>query len=184
MYILNRRFEMRNALPVLVWTLTTIACVAPVAYADTPKPKETPTENVSLNFSKIEVTYRIDGSQGPGVAIEGTLHVASQALLLSDGTPIGFTLHTNVSDAFAGSLDGATSYVAVGASEGIPAECQPTACSPPFWKLTFRLLPVNSALQSTLLFDETLKTQYATDGTLSKVCVVGQDGCDIDVGIP
>ncbi|HSU43828.1 MAG TPA: hypothetical protein VLN42_06380, partial [Casimicrobiaceae bacterium] len=122
-------------------------------------------------------------SQGPDVAIEGTLHVASQALLSSDGTPIGFILHTNLSDAFAVSLDGVTSYVAVGSADGIPAECQPTACPPPFWKLTFRLLLLNSPFQSSLLYDETLKTQYAADGTLLNVCVVGQDGCDVG-GIP
>lgn len=42
-------------------------------------------------------------------------------LLSSGGTPIGFTLRTNLSDSFAVSLDDVTSYVAVGASEGIPA---------------------------------------------------------------
>jgi len=184
MHILNRRpFEMRKVLLVLVWALTTIASATRIAHADSPKPKETPTEVISLDFSKIAITYRIDGSQGPDVAVEGTLHIASHALLSSGGTPIGFTLHTNVSDSFAVSLDGATSYVAVSASEGIPAECQPTACPPPFWKLTFRLMSMNSA-QPSLLFDETLNTQYAADGTLLKVCIVGQEGCDIGVRVP
>ena len=184
MYISNRQpFEMRKALLVLVWTLTTIASGTRVAHADSPKPKETPTEVVVLTFGKVETTYMIDGAQGPDVAIEGTLHIASQALLSSGGTPMGFPLHANLSDSFAASLDGATSYVAVGASEGIPAECQPTACPPPFWKLTFRLMSVNSA-QPSLLFDETLNTLYAADGTLLKACVVGQEGCEIGVRVP
>jgi len=178
MSILNSQFVSRKALPVLVCALTTIAFATHAAKADSPKPKETPTETVSLTFSKNQISYSVDGSQGPGVVVEGTLHLASQALLSSDGTVIGFTLRANVSDAFAESLDGATSYVAVGASEGIPAECQPTACPPPFWTLTFRLVPLNSALHSSLLFDETLKTRYAPDGTLASVCVVGQDDCD------
>jgi hypothetical protein len=133
---------------------------------------------VSLKFGKTEITYSIDGSEGPGVVVEGTLHVASQALLSSDGTPIGFTLHTNLSDAFAESLDGATAYVAVGASDGIPQECQPTGCPPPLWTVTFRLLPLNPGSRSSLLFDATLKTRYAADGTLVNVCVVGQEDCD------
>jgi hypothetical protein len=181
--LIRRRLEMRNALLALVWAVTTMASAPRIAYADSPKPKETPTEVLSLDFSKITITYRIDGTQGPDIAIHGTLHIASHAVQSSGGDPIGFTLHTNLSDSFAASLDGATSYVAVGASEGIPAECQPTACPPPFWKLTFRLVSPNSA-QPSLLFDQTLNTQYAADGTLLTVCVVGQDGCDIGVRIP
>ena len=55
MYISNRQpFEMRKALLALVWTLTTIASGTRVAHADSPKPKETPTEVVVLTFGKVE----------------------------------------------------------------------------------------------------------------------------------
>lgn len=155
-----------------------------VAHADDQKPKERPTETVSLNFSQVAISYRIDGSQGPDVAVEGALHVASQALLAADGTPIGFTLHTNLSDSFAVSVDGAQSYAAVGAADGIPAECQQSACSPPSWTLTFRLIPEGATLQTSLLFDLTLNTQYAADGRLVKACLVGQEGCDSGGRIP
>jgi len=176
MNILDSRLEIRKALRVLVWSLTTIASATPVAYADSPKA----TEAVSLNFSKIEHTYTTNGAQGTDVAVSGTLHIVSQTLL-SSGALVGFILHTNLSDAAAVSVDGATSYVAVGASDGIPAECQPTACAPSFWTLTFRLVPLDRSRQSSLLFDETLKTQYAADGSLASVCVVGEDGCDTGV---
>ena len=174
--------HLSKAMAIVLSALAATALATGVTYADAPKPKETPTEVVVFEFGKLEPTYRIDGSQGPDVVVEGTLHIASQALLSHDGNLVGFTLHTNLSDAFAATVDGGESYIAVGASDGIPAECQSTACAPPFWKLTFRLVPEGGALLPNLLFDVTLRTQYAADGTLSEVCVVGQEGCD--AGIP
>jgi len=164
--------------------LMAFALAIRVAHADEQKPKQTPTEVVVLTFGKLETSYRVDGSKGPDVAVEGSLHVMSQALLAADGTPIGFTLHTNLSDAFGVSVDGAQSYAAVGASDGVPVECHPAACPPPAWTLTFRLVPEGLALRSSLLFDLTLVTQYASDGKLLKACLAGQDGCDTGGLIP
>lgn len=154
------------------------------AWADSPKPKESPTEVIVINFGKIETTYTIDGSAGPDVAVGGTLHVASQALLSGDGTPVGYQLRVNLSEAFAASVAGGESYRAVSASDGIPAECQPVACAPPFWVLTFRLVPDGAFQRPSLLFDVTLKTHYAADGTLLSACVAGQEGCDIGTDTP
>jgi hypothetical protein len=159
-----------------------IVFVAGSARADNAKPKETPTEVVVLTFGKLETTYTVDGSTGPDIAVQGTLHIASQVLLSSDGTPVGFTLHTNLSDAFAANVDGAASYVAVTTSDGVPAECRASACAPPFWTLTFRLMPNGRTLQPSLLFDMVLITRYAPDGTLLTVCVAGAEGCG--AGIP
>jgi hypothetical protein len=154
------------------------------AHADSPKPKESPTEVVVINFGKLETTYTIDGSAGPDVAIEGTLHVASQALLSGDGTPVGYQLRVILSDALAASVGSGESFRAVSASDGIPAECTPVACAPPFWVLTFRLVPDGAFQKPSLLFDVTLKTQYAPDGTLLTACVAGQEGCDIGTDTP
>jgi len=172
---------MRILVPIL--TAAAVLAIAS-ARADSPKPKETPTEVVVINFGKLETTYRVDGSTGPDVAVEGTLHVASQVLLGSDGSPVGYRLHGNLSDAFAASVGGDESYLAVSASEGIPAECQPSGCAPPFWVLTFRLVPDAGVQRPDLLFDVTLKTQYAADGTLVNACVAGQEGCDLGPGVP
>lgn len=160
-----------------------VFAIAP-ARADSPKPKETPTEVIVINFGKVETTYRIDGSSGPDVAVEGTLHVASRALLAGDGTPVGYELHTNLSDASAASVGGAESYLAVGASDGFPAECQPSSCAPPFWVLTFRLMPDSASQRPNLLFDVMLKTQYGADGALVNACVVGEESCDVGAGVP
>jgi hypothetical protein len=152
------------------------------AQADNPKPKpkpDTPTEVITLTFGKLEVTYRVDGSPGPNVNLEGVLHLGSKVLLSDDGVPIGFRLHGNLSDASALSADGATSFEAVGASDGVPDECEPEACAPPFWTFTFRLIPKGSGLQSSLLFDLTLSTQYDAKGTLTSVCVVGEENCNL-----
>jgi len=173
---------MRNALLAIMSVLTATVLATRGAEADDKKPKETPTEVIVIDFKQIEFSYGVDGSRGPDVAVGGMLHIASQALLSGDGTPVGYTLHTNLSDAFAASVDGAQSYVAVGASDGIPAECRPMSCAPPFWKLTFRLMPEGAELQPSLLFDVILNTQYAVDGTLLKACVVGQEECG--AGIP
>ena len=158
--------------------------LASTASADDKKPKPTPTEVVTFNFSKLENSYKVDGSPGPDVTVTGKLHVTSQALLAPDGTPIGFTLHTSLSDALAVGVDRAQSYAAVGASDGIPTECEVGACPPPSWTLTFRLVPVGSVLQSSLLFDLTLITQYAPDGTLFNACLAGQEDCDSGEPIP
>lgn len=138
---------------------------------------------MTLKFGKLEPTYRIDSSKGPDVAVAGTLHVTSQVLVAADGTPIGFTLHTNLSDGSALNVDG-TSRMRRWASDGIPVECQPTACPPPAWTLTFRLMPQGSALRSSFLFDMTLITQYGPDGNLLKACLAGQDGCDTGEVVP
>jgi hypothetical protein len=171
--------EARMQALVSVLTAVTIFAIGP-ARADDSKP--TPTEVITINFSKVEKTYRVDGSTGPDVAVEGTLHMASQAFRSGDGTVVGYKLHTNLSEAFAASVDGGESYLAVSASDGIPAECEPTACAPPFWVLTFRLVADGAAQRPSLLFNVTLETQYAADGTLVNACVAGQEGCDIDVG--
>lgn len=157
---------------------------ARAADADNAKPKEAPVEAVSLQFAKVVVSYRVDGSPGPQVTLEGTLHLASQALLSNAGDPVGFTLHTNLSNVFASSADAAESYVAVGNADGIPAECQLATCAPPFWMLTFRLVPEGSVLRPSLLFDLAVKTAYSADGTLLSVCIAGQGGCDIPGIVP
>jgi hypothetical protein len=176
------RFQPRNALSILTLALMATVFATRHAEADSPKPKETPTEVIVINFGKLETTYKVDGSKGPDIAVQGTLHIASQALLAGDGTPIGFTLHTNLSDAFAANVDGAASYVAVTASDGIPAECRSSTCAPPFWTLTFRLMPNGAVLQPSLLFDVILVTDYAAGGTLLNACVAGEEGCG--AGIP
>ena len=152
------------------------------AYADSPKPKpksDTPTEVVTLTFGKLEITYKVDGSPGPDVNLEGVLHLGSKVLMSDDSVPTGFRLHGNLSDASALSADGITSFEAVGASNGIPTECEPEACAPPpFWTFTFRLIPKGSG-QPSLLFDLTLSTQYDGNGTLTNVCVVGEENCNL-----
>lgn len=174
MYASNQpMFNMRKTLFGGVCAMM-IAVAMPVAHAEDQKP----TEVVTLTFGKIEHSYKVDGSSGPDVAVEGTLHIGSKALLAPDGTVVGFMLHSDLSDARAETIAGAQSYAAVGASDGIPVECQPAACAPSSWTLTFRLMPKGSVLQSSLLFDLTLRTQYTADGSLSKVCVAGQDDCD------
>lgn len=159
--------------------LTAAMLGAGAAQADKDKPKEQPAETLSLNFAKVEKTYQIqDPAPGPSVVMQGVLHLVSQALLSQDGTPVGFTLHGNLADAFAISADGTQSYVAVGA-DGIPDECSDLEpCLPAFWTLTFRLVPQGSGPRSSLLFDLTVIPQYDANGALLSACVVGQDGCE------
>ena len=97
-------FQPRNALSILTLALMAMVFATRHADADSPKPKETPTEVIVINFGKLETTYKVDGSKGPDITVQGTLHIASKALLSGDGTPIGFTLHTNLSDAFAANV--------------------------------------------------------------------------------
>ncbi|HZI83689.1 MAG TPA: hypothetical protein VFF44_07225 [Casimicrobiaceae bacterium] len=164
--------------PVSTVLMSMVLGIAPVQ-ADKAKPKALPAETVSLHFARVEITASmVDGSPGPKVNLEGVLHLLSQTLVSQDGVPVGFTLHTNLADARASSADGAESYVGVGASDGIPAECQPESCSPPFWMLTFRLVQEGAALKPSLVFNLTVRTQYDSDGTLTGACVVGEDGCE------
>ena len=147
------------------------------AQADNPKPEPTPTEQVTLAFEKFKVEYK-DQTSGPSIVLQGLLHLVSKALLSQNGTPVGFTLHGNLADASAVTVDGSQSYIAVGA-DGMPAECDPaTPCAPPFWTLTFRLAPIGSGHGSSLYFDLMVIPQYDANGTLLSACVVGQDGCE------
>ena len=156
--------------------LTAAMLVAGAAEADKAKPEPRPAETVTINFQKIEFTYQ--NQTTPSTVLQGVLHLVSKALLSQDGTPVGFTLHGNLADASATSIDGAQSYVAVGA-DGMPAECDPSApCAPPFWTLTFRLVPIGSGHRSSLYFDLTVIPQYDANGTLLSACLVGQDGCE------
>ena len=172
---------------VVVLSMAAALSAASGAQADNPKPKpkpDTPVKTVTLNFTKLELTYRTDGSPGPSVNLGGNLHLVSEAFLSDSGVPVGFGLHGNLSDAFALVADNGASFVAVGASDGIPTECDPEACAPPFWTFTFRLIPQGAGLQPSLLFDLTVSTQYDTDGNLTAACVVGQEGCDSDEIVP
>jgi hypothetical protein len=161
--------------------LTAAMLGAGAAQADKDKPKEQPAESVSLNFTKVEKTYQSQTqAPGPSVVMQGILHLVSQALVAQNGTPVGFTLHGNLANAFAISVDGTQSFVAVGA-DGIPDECGDSEpCLPAFWTLTFRLVPQGSGPRSSLFFDLMVIPQYNPDGTLLSACVVGQDGCEID----
>jgi hypothetical protein len=157
--------------------LTAAMLGAGAAEADNTKPEPTPTESLTLNFEKIKIEYK-DQTSGPSIVLQGVLHLVSKALLSQAGTPVGFTLHGNLADASAVSADDSQSYVAVGA-DGMPAECDPSApCAPPFWTLTFRLVPVGSGHGSSLYFDLTVIPQYDANGTLLSACLVGQDGCE------
>jgi hypothetical protein len=151
-----------------------------VAQADNPKPKpDTPTETVTLKFEKIEYnTYKVDGSPGPNVDLEGVLHLGSKVLMSGDGVPTGFRLYGNLSDASALSADGIASFEAVGASDGVPTECDPACAPPPLWTFTFRLIPQGSGLRPSLLFDLLLCTQYDTNGTLQNAFVVEEENCN------
>jgi len=158
----------------LAVVLTAAMLGAGAAKADKAKPEPKPAEQVTIPFQKIEW----EQTSGPSIVIQGVLHLVSKALLSQDGTPVGFTLHGNLADASAVSADGSQSYVAVGA-DGMPAECDPSApCAPPFWTLTFRLVPIGAGHGSSLYFDLTVIPQYDANGTLLSACLVGQDGCE------
>jgi hypothetical protein len=139
--------------------------------------KEKPVFLVVQLETVIISSVQTDGSSGPNLTLNGRLHLLSQALL-DGGTPIGFRLQTNLMDAFASNANGTETYVAVGSSDGVPADCT-EPCLPPFWTLTFRLVPREPAGQSNLLFDLTVITVYAADGSLESTCVVGQDDCGV-----
>jgi len=142
-----------------------------------PKPEPAVTETVTLVYGAVEYSYSSE-APGPSVVVQGVLHLVSQALVSQDGTPVGFTLHGNLADAFAVTVDGAQSFVAVGA-DGIPAECgESEACLPAFWTLTFRLVPQGGGPRSSLFFDLTVIPQYDANGTLLSACLVGQEGCE------
>jgi len=166
-----------KAKALLVAVLLTAAMLgAAAAEADKAKPEPTPDETVTLNFKEIKIKY--ENQTTPSTVLQGVLHLVSKALLSQDGTPAGFTLHGNLSDASAVSADGSQSYVAVGA-DGMLAECDPSApCAPPFWTLTFRLVPIGPGHGSSLYFDLTVIPQYDANGTLLSACLVGQDGCE------
>jgi hypothetical protein len=132
---------------------------------------------VKVDFGKLKIEY-LGQTSGPSIVLQGVLHLVSKALLSQNGTPVGFTLHGNLADASAVTADGSRSYIAVGA-DGMPAECDPSApCAPPFWTLTFRLVPIGSGHGSSLYFDLMVIPQYDANGTLLSACVVGQDGCE------
>ena len=100
-------------------------------------------------------------------------------MLDDGGTPIGFRLQTNLWDTFASDVNGTDAYVAVGSSDGVPQADCPEPCLPPFWTLTFRLVPMGPAGQSGLQFVLTVYTVYEPDGSLLSACVGGQDGCGV-----
>jgi hypothetical protein len=156
-----------------------------VAHADKAKPKPRPAAVEILQYSfDVVFVSNIDGSTGSPVSVHGYLHLLSQAFVNDRGDPVAYTLHADVSDAFASTLDGSQSFAVVGGSDGIPAECQPVSCPPPFWSLTFRLIPEGSKLESSLLLDLTVNTQYDADGTLANACIVGQPSCEVIVFVP
>jgi hypothetical protein len=180
---------MRKAKTLAVLSLTFLTAVAGtgISRADDSKPKAQPavTENISLNFTKLETSYR-EGAPGPSISLTGILHLVSRTLVSDDGTPVGFILEPNQSDGVAAGIDGVQSFVAVGASGAIPAECEPESCPPPFWVQTFRLVPTVSegALAPSLFFDLTLKTEYDANGRLVNACLAGLPDCDDAVLIP
>ncbi|HEY2862527.1 MAG TPA: hypothetical protein VGK37_02750 [Casimicrobiaceae bacterium] len=172
----DRSTGKRKALLAAV-VLTAAMLGAGIAEADNTKPEPKPAESVTLNFGKLTIEYE-NQTSGPSIVLQGVLHLVSKALLSQAGAPVGFTLHGNLADASAASADGSQSYVAIGA-DGMPAECDPSApCAPPFWTLTFRLVPVGSGHGSSLYFDLTVIPQYDANGTLLSACLVGQDGCE------
>lgn len=160
------------------------------AEADKSKPESRPATYLVVTLQNVQVTsYNFDGSPGPSVTLDGVLHLVSQVLVADDGAPVGYTLHTNLSDASASATDGGGSFVAVGASDGIPDDCgESDSCQPSSWILTFRLVPEKPEAGSEnvrrlgLLVDLPLSTQYDPGGTLSSACIVGQNGCGV-VGV-
>ena len=145
------------------------------AHADKQKPDPKPTESVSLNFQRLELSYTTDGSSGGSVDVAGELHLTSQTFVAADGTPVAFTLHANLANASALSLDGTQSFRAVGAQDGVPSECA-GFCAPPFWTFLFRLIPEGGP-GSSFVFALTVRTQYDTDGNLLNACIDGDPGC-------
>ncbi len=140
------------------------------------------TVQAKVDFPPFSVTKHIDtatstllanGSPGPEVILKGRLHLLGQPLF--DGnTLIGYRLRSNLMNAFASSEDGMETYVAVGSSDGVPADCT-EPCMPPSWTLTFRLVPRGPAGLSNLFFDLTVIPTYGPDGSVESICVAEQD---------
>jgi hypothetical protein len=140
--------------------------------------RKKPPEVIIIKMQDIIISsFLRDNSPGPKLALNGSLQLLSQTLLDGD-TPIGIRLHTNLMDAFASNAGGTETYVAVGSSDGVPDDCT-EPCLPPSWTLTFRLVPREPAGESNLLFNLTVITVYADDGSLGSACVVGQDDCGV-----
>src|SRR5690348_8792298 len=99
---------MRKAKTLAVLSLTFLTAVAgtDISRADDCKPKAQPaaTENINVNFTKLETSYR-EGSPGPSISLTGILHLVSRTLVSDDGTPVGFILDTNLSDGVAAGID-------------------------------------------------------------------------------
>lgn len=168
-----RKFPLMAA--VLLGLLSVVSLNMGVAHADKKKPPQ-PSESVSLNFTKIMVTYQLEGPAGPTVEVNGQLHVVSQTFIADDGMPVAFTLQGNLANTSALSMNGAQSFQAVGAQDGVPAECA-QFCPPRFWTFLFRLIPKGGPGAS-LLFTLNVRTQYDADGNLTSACIVGQAGCE------
>jgi hypothetical protein len=168
-----RRFVSLMAMPMLVVSVALLNMGA--AHADKKKPDPKPTESVTLVFTQVEISYKTDGSSGGIVDVAGKLHLASQTFVADDGTPVAFTLHGNLADASALSLDGTQSFQAVGAQDGVPSECN-SFCAPPVWTFLFRLIPQGGP-GSSFVFMLTVRTQYDADGNLVSACLDGQPGC-------
>jgi FtsP/CotA-like multicopper oxidase with cupredoxin domain len=168
-----RSFGSLMAMPMLVVSVALLNMGA--AHADKKKPEPKPTESITFNFSQVQIAYKTDGSSGGYVDVTGQLHLASQTFVADDGTPVSFTLHANLADASALSLDGTQSFQAVGAQDGVPSECT-AFCAPPFWTFLFRLIPQRGP-GSSFVFTLTVRTQYDADGNLVNACLDGQPGC-------
>ena len=170
-----RSFGSLMAMPMLVVSVALLNMGA--AHADKKKPEPKPTESISFSFTQVHVEYtaKTDGSPGGSVDVTGQLHLASQTFVADDGRPVGFTLHANLADASALSLDGTQSFRAVGAQDGVPSECT-GFCAPPFWTFLFRLIPQGGP-GSSFVFTLTVRTQYDADGNLVNACLDGQPGC-------
>jgi hypothetical protein len=129
-----------------------------------------------------------DGSSGPTVTVNGLLHLVTEPVVLSDGTAIGPRLKTNLSDATAVIPDGTATYVAVGAFDAIPTDCEPQPCLPSSWTVMFRLVlktpspggPVPIPYPN-LVLPLTVNTVYDAGGHLVGACVVGQDDCGSEI---
>ncbi len=165
----------------LITVLTALMIAGLLSGASTVQAKNNggaPVKYATIKMETVVISsFRTNGSPGPTLTLNGRLHLVSQALF-EGGTAIGLRLQTNLMDAFASNAEGTESYVAVGASDGIPTECT-EPCFPPSWTLTFRLVPMGPAGQSNLLFDLTVITTYDADGSLVSACVVGQDDCGV-----
>ena len=169
-----RSFVSLMAMPMLVVSVALLNMGA--AHADKKKPDPQPKESITFEFGQLQVSYMMTGgSPGGFVDVAGKLHLVTETFVADDGTPVGFTLHGNLADASALSLDGTQSFQAVGAQDGIPSECT-DFCAPPFWTFLFRLIPQGGP-GSSFVFMLTVRTQYDADGNLVNACLDGEPGC-------